>query len=212
MAVEVLIGQYLREPQEPVPSHPHLRLVVPPKPPTPFVPNYLHDVESVLWMALFSQTSTVPTDMHKELSKINEDVGKHSSKSSAFFLHTRIHHDIFNVYPANTREHVLGVDSTWYDYTSRLPSEYQAVISDLHWLRAVLRCQYDKVEKDIGPCEMRALGSFYESIIQGFQETAKVACEDVRSIDRTMNVAVVEGSRSEKRESDDLVKTLAQRS
>lgn len=161
---------------------------------TLFTPNYLHDVESVLWMALFSQTSTLPMEIDGEFTS--------PPVPDPFSVHA--HSIIFNDSSASKRQSLLLRKNAWLKLQHTLPKQYSKTLIWLGGFRQLLQEQYKRVEEDIAASELRGMGSFYTKVIKCLLSSADVACSSVTSIDRTMRIVTghESGSGSVKRKLD----------
>lgn len=117
------------------------------------------------WTAFFSQTATLPTELHQkssdidalEIAKAKASGLKVDKTSSTFNPYIQRHHDIFQT-GLRTREYMLLREQTWFNTMNKLPTQYALTLALLSGFRSQLYHQYVNVEQDIATNTMQGLG------------------------------------------------------
>ena len=142
-----------------------------------FFHNYLHDIEGIWWIAMYSLFYTLPADQVKNnLDKLHSD--------------EKLQQEIFgdDIFPASiggslTRSAFMQQDATFEANTDVLPQEYEFVVEIMLIALLRLRDFYKEIEAKLEVhFDRTQYAGFYDPLIDCFEKAEKLAIGDIRYI------------------------------
>ena len=139
-----------------------------------FFHNYLHDLESVWWIAMYSLFYTLPADEVKDQVYPDEKLQQELVADLMFptSIEDPLHRTLF-------MEH----DTTFESSTTVLPQAYEMVVRAMHVALSRLRESYEEIEaKHEIPSDRKQYAGFYDSLIECFEKAEELAVDEIRCI------------------------------
>ena len=138
----------------------------------PFIPHYLHDVESLWWIGIFSQSSTVPKDEYEIM--LNVEKSKRPSEPSPFARQLAAHNRIFALYD---RLMLLTNKDAFAIFASTMPPSFQkGTLRVLTLIREWLEMAYREYEKTFST---NGLGDMYVTMAKYMALAGNNAVQEV---------------------------------
>ena len=163
--------------------------------PPPFLHNYMHDVEGLWWIAMWSFFFTIPISRIKEV-KLNQKLPQEISAQKIFPL---------SVTGSSHRSQVFQRRSAFDKRVGNIPSEFALVVPLMADAASLIRKRYTNNQlattiEQINTPEPYA--TVYDPLAQLFREAALLAPKDVRQMSSIR--AVLEEQSEETTEDEDV--------